>query len=329
VNIKVLVCSASPDQVNNNSVLRGYVGRGFSDILPEGNVMTCSFDFAVEAAKRFHPDLVVVFGSCMPTSCVYTSLRTYCARSSVTLAFWLHDDPYEFDLNYKIYQYADFIFSNDKWAVTHINHPNVFHLPLAADRQAHFQPIRSEMDRDVFFCGVGFPNRRQLLADCEDALSSYRVEVFGAEWPESLAFCRNTRLSNEILPSYYASSMTTLNVGRRFNLANSKYQLDATTPGPRTFEAAMAGAVQCAYLEGLELADYFIFGEEILVFDSPSELRTLVDDLRKDSLRRMHIAEKSQARALKDHTYAKRAQELLRCCGYSMTELSVMQEAGL
>jgi spore maturation protein CgeB len=310
-NLKVLVCSASPDQVNHNAVLRGYAGRGFSEILPEGHVMTCSFEHAIEATKRFHPELVVVFGSCMPASCDYTGLRTSCSRSGAALVFWLHDDPYEFDFNYKIYQYADFIFSNDKWAVTHINHPNVFHLPLAADPQAHFRHLGSEMDRDVFFCGVGFPNRRQLLIDCAEMLSPFRVEVLGAEWPETLNFCRNTRVPNEALPSYYATSLVTLNIGRRFNLANSKYQLDATSPGPRTFEAAMAGAVQCVYLEGLELADYFIFGEEILVYDSPSELYTLVDELRSDALLRKQIAEKSQARALKDHTYAARARVIV------------------
>jgi spore maturation protein CgeB len=103
----------------------------------------------------------------MPSSCDYTGLRSYCSSSSAALAFWLHDDPYEFDFNYKVYQYADFIFSNDKWAAVHIDRPNVFHLPLAADPKVHFRPINSNMDRDVFFCGVAFPNRQQLLGDCE------------------------------------------------------------------------------------------------------------------------------------------------------------------
>ena len=112
-NLKVLICSASPDQVNQNAMLRNYVGRGFSEILTEDLVMTSSLDYAVEAAKTFHPDLVVVFGSCMPASADYTGLRGYCSRKGAVLVFWLHDDPYEFDFNYKIYQYADFVFSND------------------------------------------------------------------------------------------------------------------------------------------------------------------------------------------------------------------------
>jgi spore maturation protein CgeB len=242
VAMKVLICSASPDRLNTNAALLHYVGRGFGEILPQECVMTCSYDYAVEAAKGFHPGLVVVFGSCMPACCDYTGLKNYCVENGAKLAFWLHDDPYEFDSNEKIYSYADFIFSNDKWAVTHIDHPRAFHLPLAADPQAHFRPVGGRMDRDLFFCGVGFPNRQQLLTDCAELLSPFSVEVYGDQWLNTLSFCENTRLPNESLPDYYASSLATLNMGRRFNLANSRYQLDAGTPGPRTFEAAMAGA---------------------------------------------------------------------------------------
>ncbi|HXL72168.1 MAG TPA: glycosyltransferase [bacterium] len=319
---KVLICSASPDRLNHNAALLSYVGRGFSEALSPEQVMTSSYDYAVEAVQRFQPDLVVVFGSCMPACCDYTGLKNHCVKSGARLAFWLHDDPYEFDCNEKIYPYADFVFSNDQWAVTHIDHPKAFHLPLAADRQAHFRPIGEKMDRDIFFCGVGFPNRQQLLIDCAPMFSSFKVEVFGDKWPAFLSFCRNKRLSNESLPDYYASSLATLNVGRRFNLANSRYQLDARTPGPRTFEAAMAGAVQCVYLEGLELADYFEFDTEILVFDSPSELLSLIGMLKSDLKRRRQIAELAQARALKDHTYTNRADKLLTICGFSPVKRS-------
>ncbi|TMU80258.1 hypothetical protein FGA82_10820 [Pseudomonas fluorescens] len=309
--MKVLICGASPDRVNNNAVLRNYVARGFSEILNDESVTSCSLDISNETAKSFLPDLIVVFGSCMPDSCNYTGLRDYCTRSGATLAFWLHDDPYEFDLNFKILKYADYIFSNDRWAVEHINHPRVFHLPLAADKKAHFIDVSESIDRDIFFCGVGFQNRTQLLLDSQNALSKFNVEVLGAEWPETLNFSKNMRISNDDMSRHYNSSLVTLNIGRRHNLANDKYQLDATTPGPRTFEAAMAGAVQCYYLEGLEISDYFTIDEEILVFDSPTELASIVDELRSSPSRRRNIAEQSQSRALKDHTYAARAKSIL------------------
>jgi spore maturation protein CgeB len=309
--LKVLVCSASPDRVNHNAILRNYVARGFADLLGDEQVMYCSLDLAETAVNRFKPDLVLVFGSCMPDSSDYNALRQYCTRSMATLAFWLHDDPYEFDFNYKIYQYADVIFSNDQWAVTHYDHPRVFHLPLAADPKAHFRPLNKTIARDVFFCGVGFENRITLLKDCKEIFRSHRVEIYGAEWPDDLEFCSNKRLDNSLLPDFYASSLITLNMGRRFNLANKKYQLDASTPGPRTFEAALSGAVQCMFVEGLEITEYFVPDKEIILFDSPKELNAVIEMLLGNPTLRRSISQASQERAVQDHTYSARAKKIL------------------
>lgn len=321
---KVMVSGASPDRLNNNAILRQYLGRGFAEIVGEKNVLTCCLEQAHIEARVFKPNLIVVFGSCAPSSCDYNSLRTYCSQKGALLVFWLHDDPYEFDFNSKIYNYADFIFSNDKWAAIHIDHPRVSHLPLAADSTAHYRPTRSiAISRDVFFCGVGFPNRRKLLEDCEEHLSHLKVDIFGCDWPDGRGIYKNNRVPNALMPDYYASSLITLNIGRRFNLANNKYQLDASTPGPRTFEAAMAGAVQCFFLEGLEIEDYFKFGKEILVFDSPSELREIIEHLRCDISFRNKIALNSQSRVMKNHTYAARAKEIIRACGISSKAIAM------
>ncbi|MGF0236898.1 CgeB family protein [Rhodococcus sp. IEGM1300] len=309
--MKVLICGASPDRINNNAILRNYVANGFREILGDEQVSCGSLDIASELAELFRPDLIVVFGSCMPESCDYSKLRNYCSSSCTALAFWLHDDPYEFDLNFKIYNYADYIFSNDKWAVEHINHKNVHHLPLAADRESHFLDVSTSLDREVFFCGVGFPNRVQFLLDSQDHLSSFNVNILGAEWPDSLVSAKNIRVPNDSMSKLYNKSLITLNLGRRHNLANRKYQLDSSTPGPRTFEAAMAGSVQCYYVEGLEIAQYYHPQSEILLFDSPIELKNIVEELRDDPSKRKIIAQNSQARTLKDHTYANRAKSML------------------
>ena len=315
LTIKVMISGASPDNLNNNAILRQYLGKGFAEILGDENVLTSCLEEAHTKARDFKPNLIVVFGSCLPSSCDYNSLRIYCSQKNVLLVFWLHDDPYEFDFNSKIYNYADFIFSNDRWAVFHMDHPRVFHLPLAADPTAHYRSLKSiSISRDVFFCGVGFSNRRNLLADCEEHLSDLKVDIFGSDWPSDRSIYKNNRISNALIPDYYVSSLITLNIGRRFNLANNKYQLEASTPGPRTFEAAMAGAVQCFFLEGLEIRDYFNFEKEILVFDSVSELREIIDNLKEDISRRNSIALNSQKRAIKDHTYAARAKEIIRIC---------------
>lgn len=319
---RVLVCGASPDSINNNAQLRRYVGEGFGERLGGDAVRTCSLEVAEYCAEEFEPQLIVVFGSCMPATGVYHGLKNYCLRKNATLSFWLHDDPYEFDFNYKILDVADLIFSNDRWAVTHYQHPQVHHLPLAASKADHFRRLRGAKERDVFFCGVGFANRVTLLRDCRSSFAGAHVEVLGAEWPSDLRFARNERVENQSLPDYYASSLITLNIGRRFDLANERFSLDAPTPGPRTFEAAMAGTVQCMFVEGLEIYDYFDPDNgEILLFDSPVELARHVEMLRATPEVAATIAAAAQARALSEHTYGHRAARILSLVGDYLTSI--------
>ncbi|MEC4596532.1 CgeB family protein [Burkholderia vietnamiensis] len=310
--MKVLIAGASPDAINNNAVLRGYVANGFRGLDKVADVTVCSLESATMIAKAAVPDLILVFGSCMPLEAHYLPLKQVAMDLGATMAFWLHDDPYEFDHAAKIVPLADIIFSNDKWTSTHYPHPHVVHLPLAADPNAHFRNFKTEKARDLFFCGVGFNNRVQLLRDCAAHLRDINVEVLGDGWPEDLGFAANRRIRNDVLPDMYASSLITLNVGRRHNLANERFNLDASTPGPRTFEAAAAGTVQCMFVEGLEISDYYDESSgEILLFDSPAELRQHCEMLKDDPAMAKRISLAAQARTLRDHTYQNRAEKIL------------------
>lgn len=309
---KVLICGASPDSVNNNAVLRGYVANGFRSCLTADNVRVCSLESAEQMVRSFKPNVVVVFGSCMPAMTNYLGLRNSAWDVDACLTFWLHDDPYEFDVAHKVTPYADIIFSNDRWTATHYAHPHVYHLPLAADRNSHFREWLPHKDRDVFFCGVGFPNRIALMRDCAQSFRGFKVEITGVDWPSDLSFAANRRVPNADLPDLHAKSLITLNIGRRFNLANDRFNLDASTPGPRTFEAAASGTVQCMFVEGLEIDDYFDErAGEILLFDTPRELKCHIESLRDDPARAASIAQAAQQRALRDHTYDNRARRIL------------------
>lgn len=310
--MNVLISGASPDSINNNATLRGYVANGFKGLPGVTSVQACSLESAATLARSTHPNLIIVFGSCMPSVCHYLDLKQVALDTGACVAFWLHDDPYEFDYSQKIIPLADIVFSNDRWSSTHYNHPNVHHLPLAADLDAHFQEPEQTKSRDVFFCGVGFANRIQLLRDCASSLDGFKVEVLGAEWPDDLPFAANRRVPNADLPKLHATSLVTLNMGRRLDLANERFKLDASTPGPRTFEAAAAGTVQCMFVEGLEIDDYYSEqNAEILLFDSPSELRRHIEMLRDDPKRAMDIALAAQQRTRRDHTYKNRAETIL------------------
>jgi len=312
--LTILVSGASPDAINNNATLRSYVANGFRALDGIDNVYACSLESAAELARTKHPDLILVFGSCMPSASYYLDLKETALDLGACIAFWLHDDPYEFDYSQKIIPLADIIFSNDRWSTVHYAHPNVHHLPLAADPDAHFRNISLNKSRDVFFCGVGFKNRIQLLRDCSNILNLFNTEILGAEWPDDLNFACNRRVPNSELPDLHSTSLVTLNMGRRLDLGNERFKLDASTPGPRTFEAAAAGTVQCMFVEGFEIDDYYSESHgEILLFDSPTELRHHIEMVRDDANLAMSIATAAQQRTSREHTYRNRAEKILAC----------------
>jgi spore maturation protein CgeB len=310
--MRVLVTGASPDNENRNTILRSYVAEGFRQELGDAAVTHVPLEVALATVQRQRPDLVVCFGSCMPDDADYLELRQYCDKSGAVLAFWLHDDPYEFDFSYRIRGIADLVFSNDRWAAQHYNHPHAYHLPLAASREAHWRPLNPSKDIGVFFCGVAFANRIRLVKDLKPVLQKFDTRILGDQWPEGeLPFARNRRLSNDDLSRQYSRALVTLNMGRDYHYANDRYKLDPSTPGPRTFEAAMAGTTQMYFVESLEIEDYYVPDKEIVLYNSVAEferkLRALMDDVHVC----IGVAAAAQERTLRDHTYRNRAASIL------------------
>ena len=319
--IDLVLAGASPDQINLNAALRSYVAEGFEEVFGAGRVANVPLAHADESTRRFRPRLTLLFGSCLPDPCDYFRLRHACDQVGCPLVFWLHDDPYEFDAGAKVRRIADHIFTNDRWAMEHYHRDRVWHLPLAASPRVHWphrELFHVRPARDVFFCGVADASRQGILRDLAAVLGTVQTQIYGDGWDtSSLPFCRNERIPNDRLADYYATSRVVLNLGRDFHLANRKYQLDPTTPGPRTFEAAMAGACQLMFAESLEILDYFRLDGEILLFDSPADFQQTLHRLLADPKRCRRIGAAAQARCLRDHTYAARARQLLSLVGLS------------
>ncbi len=317
----LLIAGAFPDRLNSNVGIRDAIAEGFRECLRNApangeSVREERFETVATAVAASRPDLVLLVGSCYPDIVRYEALRAACDRTGSRLAFWLHDDPYEFDTNYRACEVADFIFTSDRWASRHYHHPRVYHLPLAANPADFQRPADQRRYVDLFFCGVAFPNRIALLRDLAPRLAGRYAAVFGEGWPEDLVKnlpgCRNQRLLPGQFADLCATSLLTLNIGRHHDLANRRYQLPASTPGPRTFEAALAGAVQLAFVESLEITDYFEPDEEIFLFDDPAEIAPLLEKLRRDPALASRVGAAAQRRALAEHTYAHRAAQLLR-----------------
>ncbi len=312
---RVLITSGTPDEVNSNAALRDYVVQGFQEAFPEVRALGVPHHLASTGIEQWQPDLVIVFGSVMLDASDFAPIAQVASRVGARLVFWLHDDPYEFDMNERIYPYAQAVFTNDLASVDHYP-PNlpVFHLPLGVSRLAHVREVRERSTPALFFCGQAFKNRERLFAGVARRAkgSASGIQIFGNGWNTAeIPQAFNQRLPNSVLPDYYASALAVANVGRDFNLSNRRYSIKPSTPGPRTFEAAGAGAAQIVLTEGLEIADYFAPDREVLLAHDENEFFEQWMRLLHDPEYSLTLGRAAQRRALADHTYAARARALV------------------
>ncbi len=312
---EVLVISGSPDQLNANAGLRDYVVEGLHAAQPAAQVLGVPYELGAQAISQRKPDLVVVFGSVILDTSDFAPLADLCRRQRARLVFWLHDDPYEFDMNERVVPYADAIFSNDLASVDHYP-PTVpvFHLPLGASRLAHWRAIGPRSAPDLFFCGHAFENRLAFFEALATSVPAPRpqIQVFGTGWDtRRVPMAMNMKLANAALPDYYAAALAVANLGRDLNLANRRFSIRPSTPGPRTFEAAAAGAAQILLTDGLEITEYFTPDEEILVAQSADEFVTHWQRLLADRALSERLGRRAQQRALAEHGYEQRARTLL------------------
>ena len=312
----VLVTSTLVDCLNTNTAIRDYVFQAFIDLLGAEHVGCCPLELAQQHIRERKPKLVVAIGSLASDITDLRGLRQSADTSGSLLTYWLHDDPYEFDYAFKAELTADVVFSSDAWSVAHYRHPRVHHLPLAASEHIHYRPLLPTSQRkfSLFFCGVAFPNRIKFLRDIDDTLSRYSVAVVGAGWPNDIRCARNERLSAPEMADCAQQSLFTLNIGRVLDIANRRYALPASTPGPRTFEVALSGSTQLYLVSGLEILDYFDSEKEIILVDSEKDIKIALERARDEPDVIAEIGARSQARALKEHCYVNRVQKILTIC---------------
>ncbi len=312
-NKAIVVFRTFPDSMNNNVGIATYATNALKRVLPDYSIMSCGIGGVEAIIEDYNPALLIGIGSVVPDEVNYSRIYTLAQRRGCKVCYWLHDDPYEIDFNWKLSRHSDWIFSNDKSSVAYYDHERVSHLPLAADRDLHFGPLTNFNDRamDFFFCGVAYSNRQDIISRLRQVLARYTTIVRGENWDENIAFCANSRMSAADLLAAYAQSKLVLNIGRQHNIANRRYEVVASTPGPRTFEAAARGCVQVAFWESCELFEYYKPESEILVFSSVTEFEKIAEVYLSDLGKLTEIAINSQKKTKDFHTYDHRISSMV------------------
>lgn len=179
----------------------------------------------------------------------------------------------------------------------------------ALDPEEH-RPLRmaAHPEYDLLFMGNRLPDREARVDEFffrAAALSPGRRFVLGGEgWgdramPANVTYLGHvpTHRHNEV----NASARLVLNIHRDSMIENG------WSPATRMFEAAGAGSCQVTdAMRGIE--EFFAPGTEILVAESGEDVARIVASTTDADARR--IGEAGRSRALRDHTYAQRAERM-------------------
>ncbi len=310
--MKVLICSGGRYESQANAQVSRSIMDGWIEYLGADNVISANISGAAAVVASMQPDVVLGIGSYLPESTYFGEVSREARRLGKATVFWATEDPYEQDAHYRIEHDFDAIFSCDHWSVNFYTHSSTFHLPLAGCHKRHYTPISATREKtiDVMFCGVAFTSRQEVVEDLRSSLYGLDLCFIGPGWAKFGHGFSDRRIDKAQLIELYQKSRIVLNLGRSLHFENRRYMITPSSPGPRTFEAALAGTVQLFHEDTYEIRRYFT-KDEVPAFSNQVEFDRLLAYYLAEPERGLRTAELAQKRALSEHTYAHRARHVV------------------
>lgn len=311
-NQRVLVCSGGRYESQANAQIRDSIMDGWAECFGEENVTAVHISGAAASIAHLKPTIVFAIGSYLPESTYFGEVCREAKKIGAITVFWATEDPYEQDANYRIADDFDVIFSCDRWGHNFYLRNQVYHLPLAASRKLHYAPLTGEAERtiDVLFCGVAFTSRKDIVRTLMPTLRQLNVRIIGPGWGEFGIGFSDARIEKNQLVELYQRSKIVLNLGRSLHFENKRFMISPSTPGPRTFEAAAAGAFQIFHEDTYELRRYY-HEKEIPSFSNKRDFDGLIKDYLEQPEKRAQATRGAQERTLNEHTYGHRVRNVV------------------
>ncbi len=270
--------------------------------------------FLLENFSEKPVDILICMAQAPITPRALTELR----RRGVITVLWFLEDYLRFTYWREMAKYYDFVFTIQKGecieAIRQAGAAQVHYLPAACDPQVHAPLSLSEEEKrrwgsPISFVGAGYYNRQESFA----RLSRYPFKIWGSEWPLCKPFDKLVQEeSRRLAPEEYVKIFNATDINLNLHSSSERADVDPTGDfvNPRTFELAACGAFQLVDERSL-LSEAFTPGEEVVTFRSTADLRDKIDYYLERPEERLRIAQQGRARALRDHTYEKRLQQML------------------
>jgi spore maturation protein CgeB len=263
----------------------------------------------VSLASIHRPDVCLVQGG---HRILPETIRAITAMGSVTV-LWTVDAPGSSGLPFDTAPLYDLVFCGGTEAIELLTAAGVAHArwlpfgcPSTIEPYTLSEETRLANVSDVCFVGSYYPNRARLF----EQLSDFSLLIRGPGWdrlPRHSPLAAVAR-GQQVLPAewrrLYAASKIVLGV---------HYQ-DGRTPchqaSPRVFEVMACGAFLLCDAQR-DVTTLFKDGEHLVLFHDAHDLRQKLAHYLSCPGERTRIAERGRREALKNHTYAKRVEQLL------------------
>lgn len=309
--MRILVSSGTSDAINTNQRLRQRIAHGFKEL---GHIsLATSIELAPQELALKATDLLLLTGSIADPSVDLDELVRLARSKGTVVAFWLHDDPYEFDMHWRLKSLNCTVFSNERNCIPYYPECcNAKELALGAspmDEPAFQITLNPEPEVELAFCGVAFPQRIAIMRQL--ATAGFSIACWGDGWPDDLIGAVNCRLGPTSLRQLYSQSLFVLNLGREVPIANQNLQIASSSPGPRTFEAALFGAIQLYLGQSPRIQDFYSKSDGVIPVQRVEEISSLIQRARNDQAWRQKLSANAVRRTKRDHLYRHRCHDLL------------------
>lgn len=287
----------------------GKFGRLFNKFVPvEPWIHKSNREMVLEVIKK-KPDILVIIGQNRVLPSALAQIR---AMSSILTVFIWPDTLLNLKSNLMVslplYNLICTYSQSNLPVFKMLGGETVSWLPLGAD--PHMHPVLPQNDLfkcDVAFIGQWRPERELALAILFRELPDISIKIWGPDWKR--------RTNNiKIKEAWQKRSL----YGQEFAQATISAKLclniidDTNFPAAnmRFFEIPCAGGLQvCSPCP--EMENIFINGETVFYYKTPDDLPELVHSLLNDEELRKKVALKANQFVLNEHSYLKRAKQIL------------------
>lgn len=262
------------------------------------------------------PDAVIVVSGWVMPRLVLEAIKA----QGITTALYLTESPYqdEEQATHESFGGYDVVFCNERGSMEFMraHHDNVVYLPHSFNPEIHKPTPGEPQDYDLFFCGTGFSERKDLIkaapwGDC-------RVRLVGF-WPgdnsDLPGVVQDSTIPNAQLPAVYGAVPLNLNIHRTTRTwlggaPDEEHIGFAESVGPRVLEVLASGGFLLtdyrAELDAMGLRD----GEHLATFASAEELGIKAQWYLQHTAERRRIAEAGRS-AVQGCTFSSRCESII------------------